>query len=69
MVDVNVLAVIHAHGAAALQFGIEREFDAKPQHVVIYDMGASSVQVSLVAYSAYETKSLGMPRLRFNDWN
>lgn len=59
LAEINVLAMISAHGAAALQYGIEREFTSIPQNVVIYDMGSNTVQVSLISYTAYEGTHLG----------
>ena len=63
LADVDVLAVIPSHSAAALQYGIERDFTETPQKVVIYDMGANAVQAALLSYSAYETKQIGRSRM------
>lgn len=59
LAEINVLAMINAHGAAAVQYGIERDFKPTPQHVVIYDMGANTIQASLMSYSSYESKQIG----------
>eukprot|EP00210_Caulerpa_lentillifera_P001908 g1835.t1 len=59
LADINVLAMINAHGAAALQYGIERDFNNVSQNVVIYDMGSNTIQASLVSYTAYEGTHLG----------
>ena len=45
LVGLNVLSLINSHAAAALQFGIERSFANKTEHVVLYDMGSSSTEV------------------------
>lgn len=39
--------------AAALQYGIERDFTNRTEMVVLYDLGAASLQAALVTYSAY----------------
>jgi len=52
LAEINVLAIVNAHAAAALQCGIERDFQPYPVYVLIYDMGTNSIQVSLIAYSA-----------------
>lgn len=39
--------------AAALQYGIERDFTNRTDHVILYDLGAASLQAALVTYSAY----------------
>ena len=38
----NVLSLINTHAAAALQFGIERDFTNKSDLVLLYDMGATA---------------------------
>ena len=48
----NVLSLVNSHAAAALQFGIERNFANKTEHVVFYDMGSSSTEVSAQPRSA-----------------
>lgn len=50
---------MNTHSGAALQFGIERSFDNATQRVVLYDMGANSLEVSLVEYSSYQGKEFG----------
>jgi len=39
LADINVLAIVNANAAAALQYEIERDFQPDPVHVLIYDMG------------------------------
>eukprot|EP00898_Chlorokybus_atmophyticus_P000372 jgi/Chlat1/1335/Chrsp118S01754 len=56
---VNVMALIGEHAAAALQYGIDRDFSNSTQHVVFYDMGASSTYAALVRFSAYTVKEYG----------
>lgn len=48
----NVLSLVNSHAAAALQFGIERNFANRTEHVVFYDMGSSSTEVSAQPRSA-----------------
>lgn len=56
--DLNVLSLIEENTAAALQYGIDRAND-KPHTILYYNMGASSVQVSIVTYSSYIVKEGG----------
>ncbi|KAL7483429.1 hypothetical protein ACHAW6_009074 [Cyclotella cf. meneghiniana] len=55
LADLNVLALINENSAAALHFGIDR-IDADPQLFLFYNMGAGSVQVSVVKYHSYARK-------------
>lgn len=59
LAGLNVLALVNGHSAAALQYGIERDFAAKEQRVVLYDMGSGSTEVALVKYSTYLAKEPG----------
>ena len=54
-----MLALINAHSAAALQYGIERDFAKAEQRVVFYDMGSGSTEVSLVKYSTFAGREAG----------
>ena len=53
--DLSVLALIEENTAAALNFGMDRNFD-EPTTVLFYNMGASSVQVSIVVFSSTTVK-------------
>eukprot|EP00775_Hariotina_reticulata_P013787 gene13787-13908_t len=53
LAGLNVLALMNTHSAAALQYGIERDFAKKEQLVVLYDMGSGSTEAALVKYSTY----------------
>jgi len=55
LADLNVLSLIDENTAAGLHFGIDR-IDDEIQNVVFYNMGASSLQVSIVQYHSYERK-------------
>ncbi|KAK9811690.1 hypothetical protein WJX72_008444 [[Myrmecia] bisecta] len=59
LVDLNVLGLINNHAAAALQFGIDRNWENRTERVILYDMGASSVEVALVKYSSFTVKEAG----------
>ncbi len=48
LAGLNVMGIINSHTAAALQYGIERDFSEKTQNVVLYDMGSGSTEVSLI---------------------
>ena len=56
---VNVLALINSHAAAALQYGIERDFTNRSEWVALYDMGAASTEAALVRYSSFSVKEYG----------
>ena len=49
---IRVLSLIEENTAAALQYGLDRTFENTTHHVLFYNMGANSVQVSVVAYSS-----------------
>ena len=55
LADLNVLALINENTAAALHFGIDR-VDETPQTYLFYNMGAGSLQVSVVRYLSYPRK-------------
>ncbi len=59
---VNVLALINTHAAAALLYGIERDFSNSSQLVVFYDMGATNTEAALVKYSTFSVKEAGVSR-------
>lgn len=54
-----MLALINSHAAAALQYGIERDFNNKSEWVVLYDMGAASTEAALVRFSSFTIKEYG----------
>jgi len=56
--NLRVLSLIEENTAAALHYGIDRVFE-EPHTVMYYNMGANSVQVSIVTYSSYITKEAG----------
>ena len=53
--DLRILTLIEENTAAALHYGIDRVFES-PTTVLYYNMGASSVQVTIVTYSSYVVK-------------
>lgn len=56
--DFNVLSLIEENTAAALNFGMDRNFDA-PTTVLFYNMGASTTQVTVVNFTSYAAKESG----------
>lgn len=56
--DLNILSLIEENTAAALHYGIDRVFE-EPKTVLYYNLGAGSVQVSVVTYSSYGVKEAG----------
>ena len=55
LADLNVLGLIDENAAAALHYGIDR-VDEKPLHILFYNMGGSSLEVSIARYYSYEAK-------------
>lgn len=55
LADLNVLGLIDETTAAALHYGIDR-VDEKPVNILFYNMGGSSLQVSIVTFHSYEAK-------------
>ena len=55
LAELNVLALMNENSAAALHFGIDR-VDTDPKLYLFYNMGAGSVQVSVVKYHSYGRK-------------
>jgi len=56
--DLKVLSLIEENTAAALQYGMDNTFD-QPTNILFYNMGAGSVQVSIVSYSSHPVKEGG----------
>lgn len=52
------MGLIHSHAAAALQYGIERDFTNRTEQVVFYDMGSGTVEAALVKFSSYVDKKV-----------
>jgi hypoxia up-regulated 1 len=55
----HVLSLLNQNTAAAIQYGIDRKYNETdpPFNVLIYNMGASATEVTLVEYSSYQTKA------------
>ena len=58
----NVMALVNSHAAAALQYGIERDFAGRTEWVVLYDMGATSTEAALVKFSSFSVREGGKPK-------
>lgn len=63
LAGLSVMGLINGHTAAALQYGIERDFTNRSQTVILYDMGSGSTEVALVKYSTYTVKEAGKPKV------
>mmetsp|Transcript_43963 Transcript_43963/g.64586 ORF Transcript_43963/g.64586 Transcript_43963/m.64586 type:complete len:998 (+) Transcript_43963:63-3056(+) len=63
LADLNILALIDENTAAALQYGMDR-VDEKPNNVLFFNMGASSLQVSVVTFFSYEHKDSKLSKAR-----
>jgi hypoxia up-regulated 1 len=53
--DFNVLSLIDENTASALNFGMDKMYE-EPQTIVFYNLGASSLQVSVIKFHSYEMK-------------
>lgn len=56
LAGLNVLSLVNNHAAAALQHGITQDYTNRSEHVIFYDIGASSVEGALIKYSSFDTK-------------
>jgi len=56
MAGLKVLSLIDENTAAAVQYGIDRTFENKTHHVLYYNLGSNSLQVSVVAYGSRTVK-------------
>merc|ERR1719483_646959 len=54
LAGLNVLSLINENSAAALHYGVERNYDInKTDNLILYNMGSTSTKVSVVKYDAY----------------
>lgn len=67
LANLKVLSLVNSHAAAALQYGIERDFANKTENVIIYDLGARSAEAALVEYSSYEAAGKVVSQLNVRD--
>eukprot|EP00198_Chlamydomonas_reinhardtii_P001208 XP_001690543.1 ER-located HSP110/SSE-like protein [Chlamydomonas reinhardtii] len=63
LAGLNLMGLINAHTAAALQYGIERDFANRSQTILLYDMGSGTTEVALVKFSVYTVKEAGKPKV------
>ena len=73
LAELNPLAFIHENTAAGLFYGLDR-LDNETRRVLIYNMGASSVKVSLIEYLAVnntkrKARSMGVKRANLEKVN
>lgn len=59
LAGLNVLSLVNNHAAAALQHGITQDYTNRSEHIIFYDIGASSVEGALVKFSSFDTKQAG----------
>jgi len=69
LVDLNVLTLLEENTAAALQYAMDKKFanadntESEDQIMLFYNMGASSLQVSLVHFYSYDQpQKYGKPK-------
>ena len=48
LAGMGVLALVNSHAAAALQWGLDRDFENRTETVVLVDVGAGSTEAALV---------------------
>ena len=48
LADLGVLALVNSHAAAALQWGLDRDFENRTETVAFVDVGAGSTEAALV---------------------
>mmetsp|Transcript_26557 Transcript_26557/g.57755 ORF Transcript_26557/g.57755 Transcript_26557/m.57755 type:complete len:464 (-) Transcript_26557:607-1998(-) len=59
LAGLNVLSLVSEHAAAALQWGIDKDFVNNTQDVIFYDLGFGSAVASLVRFSSFKGKEFG----------
>lgn len=63
LADLNVLTLIDENTAAALHYAMDKKFEDDEQLILFYNMGASSLQVSLIRFFNYEQpQKFGSPK-------
>ena len=63
LAGLNVLGLVEENTAAAVHYGIDRVTEENSTHtLLLYNMGATSTQVSVVVYTSYQDKSAGKPK-------
>jgi hypoxia up-regulated 1 len=63
LADINVLTLIDETTAAALHYAMDKTFVDGEQLLLFYNMGASSLQVSLIRFFSYEQpQKYGKPK-------
>ena len=56
----NVLSLLNENTAAAIQYGIDRKYNASETHtILLYNMGSTSTKVNLAHYSGFVRKERG----------
>jgi hypoxia up-regulated 1 len=75
---IKLLSLVHTYSAAALQYGIEKDFSNKTENVILFDMGATSTEATLVSYTSSQASTgntlrgqtaVGQFRVRDVQWN
>ena len=75
---IKLLSLVHTYSAAALQYGIEKDFSNKTENVILLDVGATSTEAALVTYTSSQVKegtalrgqtNVGQFRVRDVQWN
>merc|ERR1719494_391812 len=57
LAGLNILSLLNENTAAALTYGIEREYNVTKAHnYILFNMGSSSTKASVLRYSAYQGK-------------
>jgi hypothetical protein len=61
----NLLSLMNTHAAAALQYGIERDFIGKTEDVIMYDVASTDVVAALVRFSAFAVRGSSKQQSQF----
>jgi hypoxia up-regulated 1 len=77
LAGLNVLSLINENSAAALHYGVERNYEInKTENLILYNMGSTSTKVSVVKYDAYlksiskrKNKTVGQVTVMSQAWD
>ena len=62
LAGLKVLSLVEDNTAAAIQYGIYRVVENQTQHTLIYNMGSTGTQVSIVASTSYKGRDRGVKK-------
>ena len=65
LAGLDVLSLVHSHAAAALQYGIERDFTGRTDQQILLDIASTDAIAALVTYSSYNVSTSPKPLSQF----